>query len=669
MKALRNLRIAAKVGSGFGTILVLLLAIAASGIISLTIVGDLFTEYRGLARQTNEVGRVQANMLSTRLGVKNFIIDGSAESIAEVQTRTKATIGIAEAAKGLIDDKERLAVVNDIIARLQAYLEAFDKVTRLQETRNGLVATLDALGPKMEEKLTTILENTHRNGHDDEAYAAAELLRDVLLVRFHANKYLLNNSEEEYKRAEEAFHEYAEAAKTLANLMENSADKALAGEVLESANGYDTALDQVHAAINERNGIITGTLDKIGPAVADLVENTKLEIKEVQDELGPRAQKDIDLSLMIMAVIGAIAVVLGIAAAYLIGTGISRPIVAMTGAMTRLADKDMSVDIPATDHKDEIGDMAASMKVFKENMITADRLAEEQRREQEKQIARAREVEALCRDFDATSSESVRAVAAAATQMQSSSASMSATAEETTRQAAAVAAASEQASANVQTVASAAEELTTSIDEISRQVNQASEIASAAVREAEKTNTQVQGLAEAAKRIGEVVALITDIADQTNLLALNATIEAARAGDAGKGFAVVASEVKNLANQTAKATEEIGAQIGDVQTATQEAVAAIDGIGKIISQINEVNSNVASAVEEQGAATQEIARNVEQAATGTQEVSTNITGVSQAANDTGAASAQIKGAADDLSRQSEKLRSEVDQFLASIQAG
>ena len=351
-----------------------------------------------------------------------------------------------------------------------------------------------------------------------------------------------------------------------------------------------------------------------------------------------------------------------------ISRSIAKPVKDMTGVMGALAKGDRQIDIPARDRKDEIGEMAVAVQVFKEGMIEAERLAAEQRREQEVRAARAKRIEDLCTAFDATSSQAVKSVAAAASQMQSSSEAMSATAGEATRQSAAVAAASEQASANVQTVASAAEELSSSISEISRQVTQASQIASSAVKEAEQTNVKVQGLAQAAQKIGEVVALITDIAEQTNLLALNATIEAARAGDAGKGFAVVASEVKNLANQTAKATDEIGAQIAGIQTATQEAVSAIESITKTISKINEVNSSVASAVEEQGAATQEIARNVEQAAAGTQEVSSNIAGVSQAANETGAAAGQINEAAGELSQQSEKLRAEVDKFLANVRA-
>jgi methyl-accepting chemotaxis protein len=369
-------------------------------------------------------------------------------------------------------------------------------------------------------------------------------------------------------------------------------------------------------------------------------------------------------------VAGTIAVVLLIAgmSALMLGRTLSRPITKMTVAMARLADHDLQAEIPATDQADEVSEMARAVQVFKDNMIEADRLAEENNVEAEKRATRAKRIEELCSAFDAMSSAAVKSVAAAAGQMESSAAGMLDMAEQTTHRSAAVAAASEQASTNVHTVAAAAEELSSSIAEIARQVSQASTIASGAVQQAEQTNVKVQGLAQAAQKIGEVVALITDIAEQTNLLALNATIEAARAGDAGKGFAVVASEVKNLANQTAKATDEIGAQISGIQSATQDAVAAIETITKIISEINAVNSSVASAVEEQGAATQEIARNVEQAAAGTQEVTSNISGVSQAANDTGAAAEQISRAAGELSQQSENLRTEVDRFLADVKA-
>ena len=262
--------------------------------------------------------------------------------------------------------------------------------------------------------------------------------------------------------------------------------------------------------------------------------------------------------------------------------------------------------------------------------------------------------------------EVVGSVAAAATEMESTSQALSTNAEQTARQASVVAAASEEASTNVQTVASATEELSSSIREIGEQVVQSATIAGKAVEETEKTNTTIEGLAEAAQKIGDVVNLINDIASQTNLLALNATIEAARAGDAGKGFAVVASEVKILANQTAKATEEIASQIGTMQTVTNEAVGAIGGIATIIGEINEIANSISAAVEEQGAATQEITRNVQQAADGTQEVSTNITGVNEAASQTGAAAQQLLEASGGLAKEGEELRGEVDKFLDNL---
>ncbi len=262
--------------------------------------------------------------------------------------------------------------------------------------------------------------------------------------------------------------------------------------------------------------------------------------------------------------------------------------------------------------------------------------------------------------------EVVGIVASAAAEMEASAQSLAATAEETNRQATAVAAASEEASTNVQTVASATEELSASVSEIGKQVGESSRIAQQAVVEAERTNAAVKGLAEAADKIGAVVQLINDIASQTNLLALNATIEAARAGEAGKGFAVVASEVKTLANQTAKATEEIGAQIAAIQTATGDSVQAIQGIGATIKQINEIAAAIAAAVEEQGAATQEISRNVQQAAAGTTEVSTNIASVSQAATQTGSAAGEVLGAARELAGHGTKLNTEIEEFLRAV---
>ncbi len=346
--------------------------------------------------------------------------------------------------------------------------------------------------------------------------------------------------------------------------------------------------------------------------------------------------------------------------------GITRPIANMTQDMSALAGGDKSIEIEGAHRGDEIGDMAQAVEVFKDNMIKADKLAAEQADENAAKEKRRIAMEELAAGFDANVSSVLSEVNQASNTMETTAEGMAATAEETSRQSTAVAAAAEEASTNVQTVASAAEELSSSIGEISRQVQQSTQISGTAVAAAQKADEMVQGLAMSAQKIGEVVAMITDIADQTNLLALNATIEAARAGDAGKGFAVVASEVKNLANQTAKATEEISSQITGIQGATKQSVEAIQGITKTIGEISEVSSAIAAAVEEQGAATQEIARNVEQASAGTSDVTTNITSVNTAADETGRAASDVLAAAGTMSMQSQKLGSEVTEFLKGL---
>ncbi|HEY9081544.1 HAMP domain-containing methyl-accepting chemotaxis protein [Magnetovibrio sp.] len=350
-----------------------------------------------------------------------------------------------------------------------------------------------------------------------------------------------------------------------------------------------------------------------------------------------------------------------------LNTLLTKPVHAMTEAMGRLADGDLDADIPASGREDEIGLMASAVQVFKDNAIEVKRL-EGEHAETERRAVRdkAKAMQELADAFESSVGTVVKAVSTAASAMESSSEGLASTAEQTSDRSQAVTNAAEQASANVQTVASAAEELSAAISEISRQVAQSTMIANEAVSEIDSTNEKVQGLADAANRIGEVVALITDIADQTNLLALNATIEAARAGEAGKGFAVVAGEVKNLANQTAKATEEISTQIDAIQGATEEAVGAIKSIGGTINRISEIASTIASAVEEQGAATQEIARNVEHAASGTTEVTTSIREVNRAAEDTGVAATDIRTAAHELSQQSASLSDEVANFLVAI---
>jgi methyl-accepting chemotaxis protein len=355
-------------------------------------------------------------------------------------------------------------------------------------------------------------------------------------------------------------------------------------------------------------------------------------------------------------------------AVFISGRFIKRPIAALTHVMTTLAGGDKTIAVPGATRQDEIGDMSRAVEVFKDSMIKGEALAQAQRAEELHQVERSAAVAALTKKFGDEVDAVVRGLAEAASQMQATAQSMASISEETNRQATAVSAASEEASTNVQTVAAASEELSASIVEISRQVASSAQISAKAVGEVGSTTHEVQGLAEAAQKIGDVVKLINDIAGQTNLLALNATIEAARAGEAGKGFAVVASEVKSLATQTAKATEDIAAQVGAIQTATGGAVKAISGISTTIGQISEIATTIASAVEEQGAATKEISRNVQQAAVGTSEVSSNIAGVSLAAGEAGQVAGRVLEAAQGLRHQAETLKQQVESFLVNIRA-
>jgi methyl-accepting chemotaxis protein len=661
-----NLRIRGRLYIGFGALVLFCAALASFAVWQLWGIQDDVGIMTHRSENTIRVVQISADLQAIRRAILRYNFDHDEPSYVEAEKRLTGTSDLLDLTLKETRSEEWRATYREIqkdVAELKLKRLALgDAVKQLVAGKDLLFTDGDRMAADVQ-KFVDVAEKT------DFLPAANALEAKVLLVRV-ANWRLLATRDPKgiatFKaNAEKAGRQISELEKS--DLPQNLA--VLLAPVKAGLARYSDAFEKASTNLLLGDELYYKDVAPLTKSAVDKIERVKTEIEAAYSKVSKATNDRITTTVTLQQIVAGVGSLAGLLIAFLIARSIIGPLSSLNAGMKELAKGHFSVVVSGSDRNDEVGEMARTVEVFKKNGLEMERMkAEQVATELRTAQQRKADMIKMADDFESAVGEIVETVSSASTELEASASTLTTTAERAQQLTTMVAAASEEASTNVQSVASATEEMSSSVNEISRQVQESARIANDAVDQARKTNDRVGELSKAAARIGDVVELINTIAGQTNLLALNATIEAARAGEAGRGFAVVASEVKALAEQTAKATGEIGQQISGIQAATQESVNAIKEISGTIEKLSEISSTIAAAVEEQGAATQEISRNVQQAAQGTQQVSANITDVQRGASETGTASSQVLSAAQSLSGDSNRLKLEVGKFLNSVRA-
>lgn len=663
-----TLRFRAKIIVGFATVLAISAVSMAFAYVGFERVSAGVASYRASVSETDFARNIDRELLAYGAAARYFVVTGKeddAQAALEAEARLKNAID--EAIKS-VTKSARLERFNKLASDFSNFAATFAKI--LQAKRDSAL----------------IVKNQLQRNADLFAYKLGDIGRDASDAEAKAIEFDTGQVNAQFQSASAAVtnvvlnSDQALATTALARLkfvemslatVASSDAKIVAGlkEARALLSAYREALEKVVANAKMVDDLVTEMSGSAGAIVQGAIV-MKADLVSEQQRLETESEGAIGQTEHLIVMLAAGGTLLGVILAFVLGTGISRPMIAMCKAMRELASGNFDVVLPGLGRNDELGEMAGAVEEFKLEAVAKaerDAMASEAQNKEARATRRA-ELIRFADDFETAVGVIVSKVSASAVQLESAASTLTSTAETTQTLSSQVAGVSQQTSANIQSVATATEELSASVDEIGRQVRDSNRIAEAAVVQARETDGRIGKLSHAAQQIGQVVKLITAIAEQTNLLALNATIEAARAGEAGRGFAVVASEVKLLASQTAKATDEISSHIAGMQGATAESVAAIKEIGVTIGQISTIATSIASAVEQQGVATQEIARSVQNVAQGTQAAATDIGQVNCGATETGSASEEVLNSAKTLSSESSRLRAELDSFMANIRA-